>query len=269
MQSRVGPSVALVLVLMVAGPVSASAATLWVNDDAVTYSPPGTSCENAGYAVIQAAVSAAAVGDTVRVCSGVYEENVHVGTQDLRMVSTRGPDVTTIEAVVAGTPVITISAIGVLVRGFTIVPGTTGENNIGINVAIEGDTDLDIRRNVVLGGRIGINLGCASAGTHVAQNLLTGQTEAGLNIDTCEAPPFPGSHDNLVHHNVLCSTTSTGSIALGGSSDDNLIHHNTATNVYLFGSGNFLHHNTTKVPIADNGSGNVLKKNKVDSTVCP
>jgi hypothetical protein len=97
---------------------------------------------------------------------------------------------------------------------------------------------------------------------------VSDQTEGGINIDTCEAPPFPGSHGNAIHHNIACSETSTGSIALGGSSDNNSIHHNTATKISLFGTGNNVHHNTTKVVIIDNGS-NTLNNNSTGAGVCP
>ena len=246
----------------------ASAATLWVNDDAVSYTPPGTSCQQAGYATIQAAVSAASPGDTIMVCPGTYDENVVILTNDLTVVSTDGAAVTII-APAASAHVVEIRATGVTLKGFTIVAAGFDDPDIGINVAIEGDTDLTISRNVVRDGRIGINLGCVSVGTTVAHNTLIGQTEAGINIDTCEAPPFPGSHDNSIHHNTACSVTSTASIALGGSSNDNSIHHNVATTISSFGTGNEVHHNTTTLAIVDNsGGGNSLHHNTIDPSVC-
>jgi hypothetical protein len=54
--------------------------THWVNDDAATYAPPGTSCTNAGYSTIQSAVTAATAGDTINVCPGTYPEQVSVET---------------------------------------------------------------------------------------------------------------------------------------------------------------------------------------------
>jgi len=141
--------------------------------------------------------------------------------------------------------------------------------DIGINMAIEGDTDATIVHNVIRGGRIGINLGCASFGTTVVHNTVNDQTEGGINIDTCEAPPFPGSHDNSIHHNTACSVTATASIALGGSSNDNSIHHNVATSISVFGTGNEVHHNTTKLSIVDNGTDNTLHHNTTDPGVCP
>ena len=66
-----------ILCLIVSGVQEAAAATThWVNDDELTPSPPGTSCADAGYTTISAAVSAAVSGDTIMVCPGTYTENV-------------------------------------------------------------------------------------------------------------------------------------------------------------------------------------------------
>ena len=245
----------------------AAAATRWVNDNADTYSPPGASCDDAGYPAIQAAVNAASPGDVIQVCPGTYPENVVIGTSHLTVTSTAGAPATVVNAA-ASVPVFVIAAPGATIRGFTIVPAGFADGDIGVNVAIAGATRTRILLNAILGGRIGVNLGCVSFGSIVAHNTVNGQTEGGINIDTCEAPPFPGSHDNSIHHNVACSVTSTGSIALGGSSDDNQIHHNTAAKVSVFGMGNNVHDNTTQLVIVDNSLANTLNNNTVDPGVC-
>ncbi len=268
-----GPSISARLVIALATVVLceaayASAATLWVNDDAAGYVSPGTSCQQAGYAAIQAAVDAASPGDTINVCPGAYDENVVILTDDLTVASTGGA-ADTIIAPATSAHVIEVRAAGLTLEGFTIVAAGFDDPDIGINVAIEGDTDATIVHNVIRGGRIGINLGCVSFGTTIAHNSVISQTEAGINVDTCEAPPFPGSYDNLIHHNVACSITSTASIALGGSSNDNSIHHNVATTISSFGTGNEIHHNTTRMPIVDNSNGgNSLHHNTTDPSVC-
>jgi parallel beta-helix repeat protein len=63
-------AVAGLLPVGLAAPTSA-AATLLVDDDRVQ-------CRNAAFSSIQAAVDAASPGDTVRVCAGLYRENVQV-----------------------------------------------------------------------------------------------------------------------------------------------------------------------------------------------
>jgi hypothetical protein len=74
-------ALALAVVLWaLASTTQAFAATHWVNDDAATSAPPGTSCERPGYQDIQPAVAAAAAGDTINVCPGTYPEQVVVET---------------------------------------------------------------------------------------------------------------------------------------------------------------------------------------------
>jgi hypothetical protein len=260
--------VAAVSVLLFCAPSVASAVTRWVNDNAASLVPPGTSCTRVGYATIQAAVNAASAGDEIRVCPGKYVENVTIVTSNLTVLSTEGAAATMVKAAESAF-VFVVAATGVTVRGFTIIPAGVADGDIGVNVAIEGATGLRILENVIFLGRIGINLGCVSSGTEVANNVLNGQPEAGVNIDTCEAPPFPGSNNNSIHDNVACSVTATASIALGGSSDDNNIQHNVATTISVFGSGNVVRFNTTQVAIVDNGAGSTLNSNLVDAGVCP
>lgn len=264
----IGAVRAAVATVAVFGAAYASAATLWVNDDAAGYAPPGTSCAQAGYALIQDAVDAASPGDTINVCDGIYDENLVILTDYLTIVSTSGATATVI-APTTSAHVVEVRGTGLTLEGFTIVAAGFADPDIGINVAIEGDTGATILHNIIRGGRIGINLGCASSGTTILHTSLISQTEAGINIDTCEAPPFPGSHDNSIHHNVACSITSTASIALGGSSNDNSIHHNVATTISSFGTGNEIHHNTTRLAIVDNSNGgNSLHQNTTDPSVC-
>ena len=255
-------------VLLICAPSAATAATRWVNDNAASYVPPGASCSKAGYSTIQAAIDAASAGDVIRVCPGKYVENVVIPTNNLTVSSTVGAAATMVKAA-ASTYVFFVTATGVTVRGFTIIPVGVADGDIAVNVGIDGNTGLKVLENVIFRGRIGVNLGCVSSGSVVASNTLTGQTEAGINIDTCEAPPFPGSHNNSIHHNIACSVTSTASIALGGSSDDNRIQNNIATSISVFGSGNLVRYNATQLAIVDNGSGSTLNNNLVDAGVCP
>lgn len=257
-----------VAALLLAQAASAAAVTRWVNDDAGSYSPPGTSCTNAGYATIQAAVTAASPSDVINVCPGTYRENITVATNDLTIMSTGGAAVTTVSAAISAY-VFHVTGLGLTLKGLTIRPAGVADGDIGVNIGIGGDTHAKLTYNVIISGRIGINLGCGSSRTKVANNTISDQTEAGINIDTCEAPPFPGSHHNSVHHNTACSVVSTASIALGGSSDKNKIHHNTATTISVYGDKNKVHDNTTKVAIVDNGTGSHLNNNTVNPAICP
>ena len=50
---------------------AATTTTRWVKNNAAS-PPPGTSCSNAGYSSIQAAVNASSAGDAIKVCPGRF-----------------------------------------------------------------------------------------------------------------------------------------------------------------------------------------------------
>jgi hypothetical protein len=221
---------------------AAHSTVLWVNKDASSYVPPGTGCTQAGYTTIQAAVNAASPGDGIRVCPGLYAENVTIDKAGLTVVSTDGALATAIQAPVSAYTVF-ITRPNVTLDGFTITPHGHADSDIAVNVGIEGEASVVIVHNNIRGGRIGVNLGCVSSASTVAHNTVRGASEAGINVDTCEAPPFPGSNYNSVHHNTVCGGLYPYSIAVGGSSSFNDVHHNQAIWISVGGSGNQVHHN--------------------------
>src|SRR5439155_23389203 len=76
----------LVFGFLLASSTAAFATIRWVNDPPNSYSPPGTSCTNPGYATIGAAVAAAVSGDTIMVCPGLYAEQVQVNKNNLTLL---------------------------------------------------------------------------------------------------------------------------------------------------------------------------------------
>jgi hypothetical protein len=74
---------ATAVALLALGATPAVAAQQTVDDD-------GADCPSADFTSIQAAVTAAAPGDTIRVCAGVYSEQVEIpaGKDDLKLFST-------------------------------------------------------------------------------------------------------------------------------------------------------------------------------------
>jgi hypothetical protein len=167
--------------------------------------------------------------------------------------------------------VVTVTGVNATVAGFTLVPwGSVAKYDIGVNVAIKGNASAEIANNYIRGGRIGVNLGCASSGSTVYHNNVRGATETGINIDTCEiAPLYPGSTFNSVHHNTVCGGLFPYSIAGGQGSDFNSVHHNTARWITLSGDGNIVHNNTAQLfNIVPGNPANATFNNTV-AAVCP
>jgi hypothetical protein len=246
----------------------------WQKADAATIFWVGDCGHVASYATIQAAITAASAGDTINVCPGVYAENVSINKAWLTVVSTGGAGVTRISAAITS-DVVAITAPHATLVGFTLVPaGSVAKHDIGVNVAIEGNASAEIAHNVIRGGRIGVNLGCTSSGSTVYHNNVSGASETGINIDTCEDtynphPALPGSTFNSVHHNTVCGGLFPYSIALGQGSDYNGVHHNLAKWVYVYGDGNLVHNNTAQLFDIKSGSPVNAAINNTVAAVCP
>jgi len=263
----------LVLIMLLAAVLvsgqNAHAATAWVSPNAAGPAP-GISCNVAGYTTIQAAINAANVGDTVKVCPGSYVENIAINKANLTVSSTGGYAVTIIRAAVINS-VVTVTGSAATITGFTLVPwGSVAKYDIGVHVAIGGNASTEIAHNYIRGGRIGVNLGCGSSGSTVYHNIVRGATETGINIDTCEiAPDYPGSTFNSVHHNTVCGGLFPYSIAGGQGSDFNSVHHNTARWITFFGDGNIVHNNTAQLFNIVPGNPANVTFNNTTAAVCP
>ena len=79
------------------------------------------------YTAIRDAVDAAAPGDTIRVRTGTYVEDIRISTNNLALVSADGPGLAVIEGAGTRDGVIQVDTdLGVTVDGFRFLPGPTG-----------------------------------------------------------------------------------------------------------------------------------------------
>ncbi|HEY3221736.1 MAG TPA: post-COAP-1 domain-containing protein [Gemmatimonadales bacterium] len=135
--------------------------TRWVNVFDPTPTPPGTSCLNAGYTSISAAMAAPAVpGDVIQVCPGPYTENVLVNVMNVTLLGAQaGMPVAmrtfgdALESTVtgiptAGVPVFRVAATNVTIDGFSVKNLVVSGDAFGIGVRVTGN-DAVIANNIV------------------------------------------------------------------------------------------------------------------------
>ena len=145
---RLALAASLAAAFMAFGAGQALAATLEVDDDKVQ-------CKKAPFSSIQAAVTAASPGDSIKVCPGTYTEQVKITKDDLKLFS-RNP----LDAVIKAPPAMSDpkaiveidGATGVTVRDFTITgPGGGPCDSLRYGVFVGGsagdDTSAEIRHN--------------------------------------------------------------------------------------------------------------------------
>jgi serine protease len=132
---------------------------------------PGT------FPTIQAALDAAAPGDTVLVDPGVYTENLDFHGKDVRVQSTGGAAATTIA--VAGGTAVTIGPAGALV-GFTV---TGAREFFGAAMAVSGAGTL-VQGNVFDGNTQSAGGYGAAIGGNVASPVIDGNVFRNNSCDT-------------------------------------------------------------------------------------
>jgi len=170
---------ALTMGVIVATASGAAAATFVVDDN--------LACPGATFPTIQAAVIAAAPGDTIQVCAGAYPETILVNKADLTFDGPQaGVDARTRTAVpeaVVGTATggFVVAANGVEIDGFTL-SGVTNQNPWGGTplLTLAATSGHDILNNIVTGNIIGnyINTNGASP-TTVQFNLFDDNNNPG------------------------------------------------------------------------------------------
>jgi hypothetical protein len=176
---------------------------------ASTRSVPGA------YPTIQAAIDAAATGDTVMVGPGTYQENIDFMGKAITVTSAQGPSVTIIDGG-RKTQVVrfaTGEGPGSVLQGFTIQHGL--------------DTDF-------LGGGVGIS----SASPTIQNNVIANNMACGDGAGIYVAGGSPVITGNVITGNgTACADTVGGGILLGGPGSAQVIGNTITQNNGLSGAG--------------------------------
>lgn len=243
---------ALAAALVMAAP--ASAAT-WIVDD------NGLDCLDANQVSIQAAVTAAAPGDNIKVCAGVYNEEVDVTKPGLKLYSTpkRAAIIKAPPTIAASSDkaIVNISADGVSLERFTVAgPGPGPCDTLRYGVFVTGGTDVLVKDNHItriqdtpfsgcqngIGLRVGSDFLGFSAEAEVSDNLIDNYQKGGMVIDG------PGT-DVLVQQNRTdgigpTPITAQNGIQVSRSATaevlENIVEDNTYTLAPVFGATGIL-----------------------------
>jgi hypothetical protein len=181
---RLSLVMALATALLAGSVHAAHAATTLVVDDDGFGVPGDCNDPTATYSTIQAAVNAAASGDTVQVCPGTYVESVSVTTDDVTLLgakagvdarSNRGP-------------------------GESIVNPPSGQ--VGVSLAAN-DLTLDGFQVSLAVGNSGVYTSALSSGYSVVNNIID-HSMFGLYLNT------GASTSNLVRHNRFTENNQAG-----------------------------------------------------------
>ena len=239
------------------------------------------------YPTIQAALDAAAEGDTVQVKAGIYNENVVVSTSGVKVHASAG-------VVLDGTG---LTGIGIHVRGASSDAPVDGVQishfevaNFERGIIVQWATNVRVHRNEVhnnvdkiapllLGDAAGIELVTAHF-TDVSQNIVRHNGDGGIQLRV-------GSTQNTIRHNRvylngtqrLADLGARGILATGAGTDDNRIEHNEILANYGRGikiarpagsvpiTGNLVAHNRAHgnhrsgIAIMEAATGNVVMHN--------
>lgn len=218
---------AALTVLVIAMAPSASAA-----DRALVVSNDPKVCPAATFTSIQAAVTAADPGSTIRVCPGTYREMVTVAKDNLRIVGTDGPE----DVIVEGKPddphdaqeagFLLHNVRGVLIQGFTV------QGFHEADILLVGANGNVIRNNrTTKSAHDGIQLNSSS--DNLIENNVSFDNDAPLPAraftDACGVLLRLGSSNNTIRRNelfgnaygILIAIRSNSNVVSGNDSHDN------------------------------------------------
>src|SRR6266498_3282957 len=182
--------------------IKAAPTTLYVDENNAACTDFGSGIVGQPFCTISEAASVAVAGQTVRVASGTYAENV-----------------TPTHSGVAGSPIIFTAAPGALV----VITGKAAGSN---GFTIPGKSYITIRNFTISGTvRYGISASLACSFLWIIGNHITG---AGRSTNSSTIKPAINLNvatHSLIQNNVLDHNTSSG-VYLAAGSDGNTVDHN-------------------------------------------
>jgi hypothetical protein len=213
------------------------------------------------YAAIQAAIDAAAKGDTVLVAPDTYGENIDFKGKSIMVTSEKGPGRTVIDGLQIGCVVTFQSGedADALLSGFTV---TNGKSDLGCGICCINASPTMVNNIITLNGPAsdgGGGIYCEAAAPKIRNNVITRNAADlyGGGIECIQASP-------LIAGNVIAMNTCGGSGGGIGNFDasptvvNNLIYGNAAQNGGGIGCGKStiqLVNNTLAGNSADSGAG--------------
>lgn len=223
------------------------------------------------HATIQAAIDAAAHGDTVLVAPGTYGENIDFKGKSITVTSEKGPGGTVIDGLQIGCVVTFQSGedADALLNGFTV---TNGKSDLGCGICCINASPTMVNNIITLNGPAsdgGGGIYCEAASPAIRNNVIT-HNAAGLyggGIECIQASP-------LIEGNVIAMNTCGGSGGGIGNFDasptviNNVLFGNVAENGGGIGGGKStiqLVNNTLTGNSADSGAGLYIHFNSMET----
>src|SRR5262249_6345367 len=162
---------------------------------------------------IQAAINAAAGGQTVLLLPGTYAERINFNGKAITVASTGGAAATTIDGGLAGTVVTfnTGEGTNAVLRGFTVTHGKSTSGGAGILVSSASPT--------IDGNIITSNQGCGGIGiaTDLGSPVISNNTISNNAQTTCSGGNGGGIFAGRGSAQILNNTITNNHLDLGGS----------------------------------------------------
>jgi parallel beta-helix repeat protein len=243
-------SAALMVLLMAMAPSALAA-----NRALVVGNDP-EECPEATFTSIQAAVTAADPGSTIRVCPGTYREMVTVAKNDLRIVGMDEPNDVTVEgrpddpnqAQEAGFLVHNVS--GVLIQGFTV----RGFHEADI-LLVSANGNVIRNNRTTKSAHDGIQLNSSS--NNLIENNVSFDNDATLPAraftDACGVLLRLGSSNNTIRRNELFGNAF--GILIAGGSNSNVVSRNDSHDNRRYGIRNL------------SNAGTLIRGNEVEHNI--